>query len=107
MSADVGALVGLELVTGGSKMASGLHRARAAASSNGGPAPSPRNGPSTCQVSHNRGSHEMSFTREAVAELLAGGGFFWLDLDRPQAGDFEVLREAFGFHPLAVEDSEQ
>src|SRR5439155_18790714 len=41
-----------------------------------------------------------------VAELLASGGFFWLDLDQPDQNDFSILREAFGFHPLAVEDSE-
>ena len=48
----------------------------------------------------------MHFSRESTAELLASGGFFWLDLDRPEADDFEILREVFGFHPLAVEDSE-
>jgi magnesium transporter len=77
-----------------------------AAPSNGRPASLSRNGSSVCQVSHERGSGEVSFSRQAVAGLLAGGGFFWLDLDRPRADDFEVLREAFGFHPLAVEDSE-
>jgi magnesium transporter len=41
-----------------------------------------------------------------VSELLAAGGFFWLDLDRPGEVDFEILRDTFGFHPLAVEDSE-
>jgi magnesium transporter len=86
---------------------SDLRRATpAAAGSNGRPASLPRNGSSVCQVSHERGSSEISFSRQAVAELLAGGDFFWLDLDRPEANDFEVLREAFGFHPLAVEDSE-
>jgi Mg2+ and Co2+ transporter CorA len=69
-------------------------------------ASAPRGGPSICQVSRDRGSSTISFRREAVAELLAGGSFFWLDLDRPGASDFEVLRDAFGFHPLAVEDSE-
>jgi magnesium transporter len=78
----------------------------AAAGSNGRVAPAPRSDPSICQVSHDRGSSRISFSREAVAELLAGGSFFWLDLDRPDANDFEVLRDAFGFHPLAVEDSE-
>jgi magnesium transporter len=77
-----------------------------AAPSNGRPAPLSRKGPSICQVSHERGSVEMHFSRETVAELLASGGFFWLDLDRPQADDFEILRELFRFHPLAVEDSE-
>jgi magnesium transporter len=74
--------------------------------SNGRPAPLSRKGPTVCQVSHDRGSAEMHFSRETVAELLASGGFFWLDLDRPEADDFEILREVFGFHPLAVEDSE-
>jgi magnesium transporter len=73
---------------------------------NGRAPPSQRSGPSTCQVSHDGGSSEIRLTREAVAELLASGGFFWLDLGQPDARDFEVLREAFGFHPLAVEDSE-
>jgi magnesium transporter len=62
--------------------------------------------PRACHVVHDRGSAEMYFSREKVAELLASGGFFWLDLDQPEAADFEILREAFGFHPLAVEDSE-
>jgi magnesium transporter len=53
------------------------------------------------------GSAELDFSPESVAELLAGGGFFWLDLDRPEPDDFEILRDVFGFHPLAVEDSEQ
>src|SRR5207248_1362294 len=34
------------------------------------------------------------------------GEFFWLDLDRPDATDFDILRDTFGFHPLAIEDSE-
>jgi magnesium transporter len=75
--------------------------------SNGRAPPPPRSGPTICQVSHDRGSAEMQFSRETVAELLARGGFFWLDLDRPEADDFEILRQVFGFHPLAVEDSEQ
>lgn len=28
----------------------------------------------------------------------------WLDLERPAAADFELLREEFGVHPLAIED---
>jgi magnesium transporter len=39
--------------------------------------------------------------------LLADDGFFWLDLDRPSEADFQILREVFKFHPLAIEDSEQ
>jgi Mg2+ and Co2+ transporter CorA len=63
-------------------------------------------GSRACHVIHDRGSAEMDFSRESTSELLARGGFFWLDLDQPDAHDFEILREVFGFHPLAVEDSE-
>jgi magnesium transporter len=66
-----------------------------------------RSTPRTCVVVHDRGSAEMHFSRETVADLLASGGFFWLDLDQPDQDDFSILRELFGFHPLAVEDSEQ
>jgi magnesium transporter len=68
--------------------------------------PPQRSAPNTCHVVHDRGSAEMHFSREKVAELLASGGFFWLDLDQPDQDDFSILREVFGFHPLAVEDSE-
>ena len=44
--------------------------------------------------------------RAQVAEKLDRGEFFWLDLHRPTADDIELLRHPFGFHPLAVEDSE-
>jgi magnesium transporter len=79
---------------------------RGAEQSNGRAPPSSRRGVTICQVSHDRASSEIRFSREAVAELLASGDFFWLDLDQPEADDFEILREAFAFHPLAVEDSE-
>ena len=46
----------------------------------------------------------MPFSRGTVEKLLADGGFFWLDLDQPGEDDFEILREAFGLHSLAVED---
>jgi magnesium transporter len=75
--------------------------------SDGRSRPPRSSGSTTCHVSHDRGSREIHFTREAVSELLAAGGFFWLDLDRPGEVDFEILRDTFGFHPLAVEDSEQ
>jgi magnesium transporter len=72
------------------------------------PPPEQRRGATTCCVIHEGGdTTELDFSRESVAKLLAGDGFFWLDLDRPEPGDFEILREVFGFHPLAVEDSEQ
>jgi magnesium transporter len=72
-----------------------------------GPRPPPaRAATRTCDVIQHGGSGEVPFDRETVAGLLAGGGFFWLDLDQPEPDDFDVLRDVFGFHPLAVEDSE-
>ena len=43
--------------------------------------------------------------RDAISERLDAGDFFWLDLVDPTAEDFATLRELFGFHPLAIEDS--
>jgi magnesium transporter len=63
-------------------------------------------GSSRCHVIHDEGSGPVHFSRETVEGLLATGTFFWLDLDKPNAGDFEVLRDVFKFHPLAIEDSE-
>jgi magnesium transporter len=60
----------------------------------------------SCQVIHHRGTGPVEFSHEKISELVAEGGFFWLDLDQPDARDFEVLRDVFKFHPLAIEDSE-
>jgi magnesium transporter len=62
--------------------------------------------PVTCRVVRHHGSSEVDFSRESVAKLLGENEFFWLDLDQPDAADFEILTDFFGFHPLAVEDSE-
>ena len=72
----------------------------------GAPASGDRTGPSVCYVVHPDGSEQVRFDRATVEGLLAGPGFFWLDLDQPEEADFEILRDVFGFHPLAVEDSE-
>jgi magnesium transporter len=72
----------------------------------GGVPPPDRTGPSACHVIDRRGSDQVDFSRETVERLLASGSFFWLDLDQPSAPDFEILRDVFKFHPLAVEDSE-
>ena len=37
--------------------------------------------------------------------FLDSGTFFWLDVREPEAGDLEILREEFVFHPLSLEDS--
>jgi magnesium transporter len=65
-----------------------------------------RAGPNRCTVVHEHGSEEMQFSRENVERLLAGGSFFWVDVDQPVDEDYAVLRDVFKFHPLAVEDSE-
>ncbi|HEV8154723.1 MAG TPA: magnesium/cobalt transporter CorA [Gaiellales bacterium] len=65
-----------------------------------------RTGPSVCHVVHDEGAEQVHFDHATVEGLLAGGRFFWLDLDQPVAADFEVLRDVFAFHPLAIEDSE-
>ena len=60
-----------------------------------------------CTVIHDRGSEQMHLNRENVERLLASDSFFWLDIDQPDADDYEILRNVFKFHPLAVEDSEK
>jgi magnesium transporter len=60
----------------------------------------------SCYVIHHQGSGTVEFSTEKINELIAEGGFFWLDLDQPDDADFQVLRDVFKFHPLAIEDSE-
>jgi magnesium transporter len=61
---------------------------------------------STCHVVHHGKTGPLHFSNDNVEELLASGAFFWLDLHQPTADDFQILRDAFAFHPLALEDSE-
>jgi magnesium transporter len=72
----------------------------------GSPAKPDGGGTTVCHVVHERGSDRIAFDPAEVRKLLAGSEFFWLDLPKPKPEDFEVLRELFQFHPLAVEDSE-
>jgi magnesium transporter len=67
----------------------------------------PAVGRSACAVMNDQGSSVMEFDREMAESLLASGSFFWLDLGHPTEDDFNILREVFKFHPLALEDSEQ
>jgi magnesium transporter len=63
-------------------------------------------GTSTCQVVHDETVGELHLTHENVERLLATGRFVWIDVHQPTPADFDVLREVFHFHPLALEDSE-
>jgi magnesium transporter len=45
-----------------------------------------------------------SIDREAIADLLKRDEFFWLDLTDPGEPEAKQLGEAFGFHPLPLED---
>jgi magnesium transporter len=41
----------------------------------------------------------------AIARIVAeAGGCLWVDIEEPAAGDRAILADAFGFHPLAVEN---
>jgi magnesium transporter len=50
-------------------------------------------------------TRRLHLERDRVHDLLGEGSFFWLDVHEPEAGDLEILREEFGFHPLSLEDS--
>jgi magnesium transporter len=69
--------------------------------------PPDQKGASVSHLVGGQGNDEIRFDRSTAERLLAAGDFFWLDLDRPTDADFEILRDVFKFHPLAVEDSEQ
>jgi magnesium transporter len=43
--------------------------------------------------------------RQAIAGLLDRDEYFWLDLSGLAEQEIEELRDAFGFHPLALEDT--
>ena len=61
---------------------------------------------STCHVVHEEQVGDLHLSRDNLDPLLESGTFFWIDLPRPSENDFAVLRDVFGFHPLALEDSE-
>ncbi|MBO9363295.1 MAG: magnesium/cobalt transporter CorA [Thermoflexus sp.] len=49
---------------------------------------------------------QVSSRGESIPALLARhDGFLWLDVCPPEEADHLWLREAFGFHPLALEDA--
>jgi magnesium transporter len=60
----------------------------------------------TAYVLDREGSIEKRIDRVALEARLSSGEFFWLDLHKPGEEEFELLRDVFKFHPLALEDSE-
>ena len=42
---------------------------------------------------------------DALARARACGGFVWIGLHEPTAGEFDAVARAFDLHPLAVEDA--
>ncbi|GGP70320.1 magnesium/cobalt transporter CorA [Streptomyces calvus] len=42
---------------------------------------------------------------DALAEARSAGGFVWIGLHEPTAGEFDLVSQEFGLHPLAVEDA--
>jgi magnesium transporter len=48
-----------------------------------------------------------SIDEARIRALLEHDHFFWLDLTMPSLGDLAKLHELFGFHPLALEDTER
>ena len=52
------------------------------------------------------GTPQARVDRTSLEARLRGGEFFWLDLHEPGPDDYALLRDVFGFHPLALEDSE-
>jgi magnesium transporter len=44
---------------------------------------------------------------DSIRDQLKRDQFFWLDLTDPTHDDLAKLRQLFGFHPLAIEDSEE
>jgi magnesium transporter len=59
-----------------------------------------------CHLIDQNGAAEFRFDRRAIEQRLAAGGFFWVDVHEPTEDELGVIRDGFGFHPLAVEDSE-
>lgn len=52
------------------------------------------------------GSVESRIDRVSLESRLTSGEFFWLDLHGPGEEEFELLRDVFKLHPLALEDSQ-
>lgn len=52
-----------------------------------------------------RGTVEPNVDPKGIESRLRDGVFLWLDIEGPTDADFTLLKEAFGLHPLALEDA--
>jgi magnesium transporter len=52
-----------------------------------------------------RGTVEPNVDPKDVESRLRDGVFLWLDIDTPTEADFQLLRDVFHLHPLALKDS--
>ena len=51
------------------------------------------------------GVSDFTPDRPSIEALRSRTDFYWLDLHGPTANEIDVLAEAFGFHPLSIEDA--
>lgn len=57
-------------------------------------------------VANGRGRFQTSVSPEDISELRENPAItLWLDLSAPSEAEIALLREEFGFHPLAIEDA--
>jgi magnesium transporter len=60
----------------------------------------------TAYLLDREGHAQARADRTTIESRLSSGEFFWLDLHAPGEAEFQLLRDEFKFHPLALEDSE-
>lgn len=57
-------------------------------------------------IVHQKGRFQADYRYDAIAAVLEDShAMLWLDITDPMPEDQELLREQFGFHPLAIEDA--
>lgn len=52
------------------------------------------------------GTWQTNLDSAVISELVrTEDAIFWVDLNRPESDEYDILRDEFGFHPLAIEDA--
>lgn len=49
----------------------------------------------------------VTLDAELLTDLRDDGRFFWLDIRAPDDGQVDLVGRVFGFHPIAIEDTQQ